>query len=168
MTIDLTLFGMVLAFGGGLVSFLSPCVLPIVPAYLSLITGLTVGDLKEGDTKVLPKIALDTGLFVADFTVVFVLLGLITTAVGDAVFQNQETLTRISGALVILMALYLAGSQILMAPSLYHLYLPLTISRSPSPSMSPQATLKVSSLSSDTKAGEVSNIPPLLRYTMFG
>lgn len=107
------------AFGAGVISFLSPCVLPIVPAYLSLITGLTVGDLKEGDTKVLPKIALDTGLFVAGFTVVFVLLGLITTAVGDALFQNQETLTRISGALVIVMALYLAGSQILMAPRMY-------------------------------------------------
>ena len=107
------------AFGAGVISFLSPCVLPIVPAYLSLITGLTVGDLREGDTKVLPRIALDTGLFVAGFTVVFVLLGLITTAVGDAVFQNQETLTRISGALVILMALYLAGSQILMAPRMY-------------------------------------------------
>lgn len=107
------------AFGAGVISFLSPCVLPIVPAYLSLITGLTVGDLKEGDTKVLPKIAVDTGLFVAGFTVVFVLLGLITTALGDALFQNQETLTRISGALVILMALYLAGSQILMAPRMY-------------------------------------------------
>lgn len=107
------------AFGAGVISFLSPCVLPIVPAYLSLITGLTVGDLKEGDTKVLPKIAVDTGLFVAGFTVVFVLLGLITTAVGDVLFQNQETLTRISGAIVILMALYLAGSQILMAPRMY-------------------------------------------------
>lgn len=107
------------AFGAGVVSFLSPCVLPIVPAYLSLITGLTIGDLKEGDTKVLPRIAVDTGLFVAGFTVVFVLLGLITTALGDALFQNQETLTRISGALVILMALYLAGSQILMAPRMY-------------------------------------------------
>ena len=107
------------AFGAGVISFLSPCVLPIVPAYLSLITGLTVGDLQEGDTNVLPRIALDTGLFVAGFTVVFVLLGLITTALGDAVFQNQETLTRISGALVILMALYLAGSQILMAPRMY-------------------------------------------------
>jgi cytochrome c-type biogenesis protein len=107
------------AFGAGVISFLSPCVLPIVPAYLSLITGLTVGDLKEGDTKVLPRIAIDTGLFVAGFTVVFVLLGLITTAVGDVLFENQETLTRISGALVILMALYLAGSQILMAPRMY-------------------------------------------------
>lgn len=107
------------AFGAGVISFLSPCVLPIVPAYLSLITGLTVGDLREGDTKVLGRIALDTGLFVAGFTVVFVALGLITTAVGELLFDNQETLTRISGALVILMALYLAGSQVLMAPSLY-------------------------------------------------
>ncbi len=107
------------AFGAGVLSFLSPCVLPIVPAYLSLITGLTVGDLQEGDTKVLPRIAVDTGLFVAGFTVVFVLLGLITTAAGDVLFQNQATLTRISGALVMLMALYLAGSQILMAPRMY-------------------------------------------------
>ena len=61
------------AFAAGIVSFLSPCVLPIVPAYLSLITGLTVGDLQERDTKVLPRIALDTGLFVAGFTVAFTL-----------------------------------------------------------------------------------------------
>lgn len=116
---DAASVGLLTAFAAGIVSFLSPCVLPIVPAYLSLITGLTIGDLKEGDTKVLPRIAVDTGLFVAGFTVVFVLLGLITTALGDALFQNQETLTRISGALVILMALYLAGSQILMAPRMY-------------------------------------------------
>jgi cytochrome c-type biogenesis protein len=107
------------AFGAGVISFLSPCVLPIVPAYLSLITGLSVGDLREGNTRVLPRIAIDTALFVAGFTVVFVLLGLITTAVGDALFDNQETLTRVSGGLVMLMAAYLAGSQVLMTPRLY-------------------------------------------------
>src|SRR5262245_23648270 len=94
------------AFGAGIISFLSPCVLPIVPAYLSLVTGLSVGDLEEGRVKVLPRIAFDTTLFVAGFTLVFVLLGLITTAAGEALFENQDTLTRISGALVILMALY--------------------------------------------------------------
>jgi cytochrome c-type biogenesis protein len=107
------------AFGAGVISFLSPCVLPIVPAYLSLITGVSVGDVREGNVKVLPRIAYDTALFVAGFTVVFVLLGLITTAAGEALFENQKTLTRISGALVILMALYLAGSQLLMTPRLY-------------------------------------------------
>jgi cytochrome c-type biogenesis protein len=107
------------AFGAGVISFLSPCVLPIVPAYLSLITGLSVGDVREGNVKVLPRIAYDTALFIAGFTVVFVLLGLITTAAGEALFENQETLTRISGALVILMAVYLAGSQLLMTPRMY-------------------------------------------------
>jgi cytochrome c-type biogenesis protein len=108
-----------IAFGGGVISFLSPCVLPIVPAYLSLLTGLTVGEIEEARPKLLKRIALNTGLFVLGFTVVFVLLGLATTAIGDAVFDNQSTLTRISGGLVLLMALYLAGSQLLTTPRLY-------------------------------------------------
>jgi len=107
------------AFGGGIISFLSPCVLPIVPAYLSLVTGLTVGEIEDAEPKLLGRIALDTGMFVLGFTVVFVLLGLVTTAVGKAVFENQSTLTRISGGVVLLMALYLAGSQILTTPRLY-------------------------------------------------
>ncbi len=107
------------AFGGGVVSFLSPCVLPVVPGYLSLITGLTVGELQENDPRRMPRIAMETGLFVAGFTAVFVTLFLTTWSVSDRLYQNQETLTRISGALVIVMALYLAGSQLLMAPRLY-------------------------------------------------
>jgi cytochrome c-type biogenesis protein len=109
------------AFGAGVISFLSPCVLPIVPGYLSLITGLSVGEIRDANLQAhyLRRIAFYTGLFVAGFTVVFVLLGLITTAVGSALFRNQETLTRISGGLVLLMALYLAGTQILTTPRLY-------------------------------------------------
>lgn len=107
------------AFGGGIISFLSPCVLPIVPAYLSLITGLTVGEIEDAQPKVLGRIAVDTGLFVLGFTVVFVIFGLSTTAISDAVFENQSTLTRISGGLVLLMAAYLAGSQLLTTPRLY-------------------------------------------------
>jgi cytochrome c-type biogenesis protein len=107
------------AFGGGIISFLSPCVLPIVPAYLSLVTGLTVGEIEAARPKVLKRIALDTAMFVLGFTVVFVLLGLTTTAVSDTLFENQETLTRVSGGLVLLMAIYLAGSQLLTTPRLY-------------------------------------------------
>jgi cytochrome c-type biogenesis protein len=112
-------FYVLTAFGGGIISFLSPCVLPIVPAYLSLVTGLTTGEIEQARGRELRRIALDTGMFVLGFTVVFVLLGLTTTAVGEALLENQETLTRISGGVVILMALYLAGSQLLTAPSLY-------------------------------------------------
>lgn len=107
------------AFGGGIISFLSPCVLPIVPGYLSLVTGLSVGEIETARRKTLVRIALDTALFVLGFTVVFVLLGLVTTAAGQELFENQETLTRISGGLVLLMAAYLAGSQLLTTPRLY-------------------------------------------------
>jgi len=107
------------AFGGGVISFLSPCVLPIVPGYLSLITGLSVGEIQEPQRHYLKRIAVNTGLFVLGFTVVFVLLGLIATTAGSAIFRNQETLTRVSGGLVLLMAIYLAGSQILTTPRLY-------------------------------------------------
>ncbi|HXY92218.1 MAG TPA: cytochrome c biogenesis protein CcdA [Acidimicrobiia bacterium] len=107
------------AFGGGVISFLSPCVLPMVPGYLSLVTGLSVGEIREGSPHYLKRIALNTALFVLGFTVVFVLLGLLTTGLGSALFRNQDTLTRISGGLVLLMACYLAGSQLLTTPRLY-------------------------------------------------
>jgi len=107
------------AFGGGIISFLSPCVLPIVPGYLSLMTGLTVGELTETRTRALRSILVNTAGFVAGFTLVFVILGLVTTAVGKSLFENQVTLTRICGGLVLLMALYLAGSQLLTTPRLY-------------------------------------------------
>ena len=108
-----------IAFGGGIVSFLSPCVLPIVPGYLSLITGISVGELREGSPRYLVRIAINTGLFVLGFTIVFTLLFLSTTAVSGALFRNQEVLTRVAGGLIVVMAVYLAGSQLVMAPALY-------------------------------------------------
>src|SRR2546421_2870136 len=80
------------AFGGGIISFASPCVLPVVPLYLSLITGLSVGELRERESRHLARIALNTGLFVLGFGSVFVLLGLVFTTAGHAVFVNQDTL----------------------------------------------------------------------------
>lgn len=107
------------AFAGGVVSFLSPCVLPIVPGYLSMVTGLDVAELEEGAHHHLARIARDTGLFIAGFTVVFVLLQLTATTVGQAVFRNRVVLTRVSGLVVLSMALFLAGSLVLKAPWLY-------------------------------------------------
>ena len=109
----------VAAFGGGVVSFLSPCVLPLVPAYLSMITGLEVSEVREGGGEHLGRIARDTGLFVAGFSVVFVLLGLSASAAGQTLVHHHILLTRISGALVVAMAVFLAGSLILKLPWLY-------------------------------------------------
>ena len=107
------------ALGGGVVSFLSPCVLPIVPAYLSVITGLDVAEVKEGDRRNLPRIAWHTGLFIAGFSAVFMLLGLTATALGRSALRNQALITRLSGVLILAMALYMLGSLVLRAPGLY-------------------------------------------------
>lgn len=107
------------AFGGGVISFLSPCVLPIVPGYLSVITGLSLGELHDGRSANAGRIAYMTALFIAGFTFVFVLLFLTTWSLSDSVARHQDTLTRVSGGLVLLMALYLAGSQLLTTPRLY-------------------------------------------------
>jgi cytochrome c-type biogenesis protein len=110
---------MIVAFGGGVISILSPCVLPMVPGYIALVTGLEVRDVQAGRARDLGRIAAMTGWFALGFTAVFVLLGLAASTVGQNLFDNQTLLTRISGALVLVMALYLAGSQLLMAPRLY-------------------------------------------------
>lgn len=102
-----------------MVSILSPCVLPLVPGYLSVVTGLSVAEVQAGDTKTLPRIAITTVWFAVGFTTVFVLLGLLASGIGQSVFRNQAMLTRISGAVVLVMAAFLAGSQLLRAPRLY-------------------------------------------------
>jgi cytochrome c-type biogenesis protein len=109
----------VVAFGGGVASFASPCVLPVVPAYLSTISGIDLADLSSGARQHLAKIVRDTLLFIGGFGVVFVLLGVSATAAGETLFKNQRLLTTVSGVLVIVMALVLAGSLVLRAPGLY-------------------------------------------------
>jgi cytochrome c-type biogenesis protein len=106
------------AFGGGLISFLSPCVLPIVPGYLSLVTGLDVTEIEEGASKNLVHIARDTGLFIAGFTTVFLLLQLSATAVSRVVFRNHIVLTRVSGLILLSMGLFLIGSLVLPGEAL--------------------------------------------------
>jgi len=101
------------AFGGGLVSFASPCVLPIVPAYLSVVTGLDVAEVRSGPRHHLGRITRDTTLFVAGFSAVFILLGLSATAVGQVLFRNHVLLTRLSGVAVLVMAAFLVGSLVL-------------------------------------------------------
>lgn len=107
------------AFGGGLISFLSPCVLPIVPAYLSMVTGLDVASLRSGPSRHSGRIVRDTGLFVLGFSAVFVVLGLGASAFGGAFVHHQAALTKASGVVVVAMALFLLGSLVLRAPWLY-------------------------------------------------
>jgi cytochrome c-type biogenesis protein len=116
---SITIFSYVAAFVGGLISFASPCVLPVVPGYLSVISGLDFAEIQRpGRTNTFP-IVRDTGLFIAGFGSVFIALGVSATAFGRLVVDNQAALTRISGALVLAMALFMLGSMYLKAPWLY-------------------------------------------------
>ena len=97
------------AFGAGVLSFISPCVLPLVPGYLSLMSGMTgaeLADARGGDQR---RILRATLLFVAGFTVVFVALGASASAVGDVLFAHRRGLNQITGAIVVVMGLFLAG-----------------------------------------------------------
>jgi cytochrome c-type biogenesis protein len=115
---DVNLFAYLAAFGGGVVSFLSPCVLPLVPGYLSMVTGLDLAALQDARTPV-RRVVGTTALFVAGFGAVFVALGASASSLGRALGERQELLTRVSGALMLMMALFLLGSLFLRAPWLY-------------------------------------------------
>lgn len=107
------------AFAGGFVSFLSPCVLPIVPGYLSMITGADVTASAEGAPRHLGRVVRDTSLFIAGFSAVFVALGLSATTVGQVLFRNQALLTRAAGLVVLAMSLVILASLVVRSPWLY-------------------------------------------------
>jgi cytochrome c-type biogenesis protein len=117
--VSATGIGYLAAFAGGLVSFASPCVLPVVPAYLSIITGLEFSEIERGSRPRLGRIARETGLFITGFSLVFIILGLTATTLGQALVHRQALITRISGLLVLAFALFIAGSLVLKTPLLY-------------------------------------------------
>ncbi len=99
-----------LAFLAGLVSFVSPCVLPLVPAYLSFLSGSTIEELQGRPDPRARAAALAHALaFIAGFTIVFVLLGATATFIGAALRENQILIARIGGVVVIILGLQMLG-----------------------------------------------------------
>jgi cytochrome c-type biogenesis protein len=96
------------AFVAGLVSFLSPCVLPLVPGYISMLSGIGVEQLKEGQA---PRGGLLTSAlaFVFGFSVVFITFGASASAVGSFLVRNRSLLAPLAGALIVLFGLHLVG-----------------------------------------------------------
>jgi cytochrome c-type biogenesis protein len=95
------------AFGAGLLSFASPCVLPIVPGYLGFITGMSIDDLRGGASRravVVPALS-----FIAGFTLIFILLGASATLLGSVLIRYKLWIARAGGLLVILLGLHLLG-----------------------------------------------------------
>jgi cytochrome c-type biogenesis protein len=102
--------GVAVAFSAGLFSFLSPCVLPLFPSYLSFITGMSVADL-TGDIAPAARrrILLHAIAFVAGFSMVFIALGATFSAAGQFLLEHREGIRRLGGALIVLFGLYIAG-----------------------------------------------------------
>jgi len=97
------------AFVGGLVSFLSPCVLPLVPGYVSLVSGTGVEELRHSGASSRRSVAMHSLLFVLGFSVVFVALGAIASSVGQLLGQHLSLLTRVAGSIVVILGLHMTG-----------------------------------------------------------
>ncbi|MCL5977773.1 MAG: cytochrome c biogenesis protein CcdA [Nitrospirae bacterium] len=102
---------LLMAFGGGLLSFFSPCVLPVIPSYVSYITGISFEDLTgEQDKGRIRKVTLKNSLsFIAGFSLIFILLGASSSFLGSILSDYQDTVRKIGGVLIVVMGLYIAG-----------------------------------------------------------
>jgi cytochrome c-type biogenesis protein len=97
------------AFFAGLISFLSPCVLPLVPGYLSLISGAGLEELKAPEANLMRRVMVNSIAFIVGFSVVFIALGLAATEVGQVLGIYKHLLARIAGVVIIIFGLHLTG-----------------------------------------------------------
>jgi cytochrome c-type biogenesis protein len=100
--------GIPLALAAGLVSFLSPCVLPLVPGYLSTVIGVTPADLKEGVG--MRRVMVPSLLFIASFSSIFILLGLSATVIGSSLNAHKHALQQAGGAVIVAMGMIFLAS----------------------------------------------------------
>ncbi|MFO0774482.1 MAG: cytochrome c biogenesis protein CcdA [Nitrospiraceae bacterium] len=99
------------AFSAGLLSFVSPCVLPLVPSYLSYITGLSVEQLADADTRTQNRwgIIVNSLIFIAGFSSVFIAFGASASYIGQALIVYQDYLRKLGGLIIMVFGLYLLG-----------------------------------------------------------
>lgn len=99
--------GLAAALFAGMVSFLSPCVLPLVPGYLSAVTGVAAADIEDADWRTVIPPSL---IFIASFSTIFIILGLSATGISQALRTNLATLNKIAGVLIIAMGILFVAS----------------------------------------------------------
>jgi cytochrome c-type biogenesis protein len=100
---------LITAFGAGILSFISPCVLPIVPGYLSFISGVSIEDLKEKKSKAANRVLVNSLFFVLGFSVVFIALGASATFVSNFLNEYMHIISKVAGALIIILGLHFIG-----------------------------------------------------------
>jgi cytochrome c-type biogenesis protein len=105
-SVDTTVFA---AFAVGFVSFISPCVLPLVPGYLSAISGVTIEEMR-GQERQVGKVLGPAIIFCLSFTVMFVALGMSATGIGSTLHDHQDTLNRIAGWLIVVLGMFFVAT----------------------------------------------------------
>jgi cytochrome c-type biogenesis protein len=100
--VDTTAFA---AFAVGFISFISPCVLPLVPGYLSAVSGVSIAEFQTGQSKA-ERVLLPAAVFCLSFTVVFVALGMTATGIGSTLKDHRATLEHVAGALIIALGVF--------------------------------------------------------------
>jgi cytochrome c-type biogenesis protein len=109
---------LVVAFAAGVLGFLSPCIVPLIPGYLSFVSGLSLGDMSmEERRRHLGRVLVATLLFVLGFSVIFTALGASASALGNIVLDNRQWMSRVGGVIVIVLGLAVLG--IIKLPGLY-------------------------------------------------
>jgi cytochrome c-type biogenesis protein len=97
------------AFLAGLISFLSPCVLPLVPGYVSLISGVGVEELKSAQGQLMRRVMVNSIGFILGFSIVFITLGAVSTGIGQLAASYKHTLSIVAGVIVIIFGIHLTG-----------------------------------------------------------
>lgn len=97
-----------MAFIGGALSFLSPCILPVAPGYLAIVSGISLANLQTGEFSK-DRVIKGTLAFILGFTIVFVTLGIGSSFLGQLLRANRNWLTRLSGLVVVILGLHQAG-----------------------------------------------------------
>ena len=107
----------VAAFVAGLVSFVTPCVLPLVPGYISLVSGIGVEEMRRADARLRRSVLLNAVLFICGFTAVFMALGAVASSIGQLVQRHFAILSKVAGMIIIAFGLHKTG--VVTIPVLY-------------------------------------------------
>jgi len=98
------------AFGAGLMSFFSPCILPLLPVYLSMLSGFSASEIMKGDAKVVTrKVVGNAAIFIAGFTLAFALMGAAASGIGELLAEHRYLLMKVLGAVMVLLGVHMTG-----------------------------------------------------------
>jgi cytochrome c-type biogenesis protein len=101
---------LIAAFGAGFLSFVSPCVLPLIPGYLSFVSGVSLEEMRdEAATAARRRVIVTSLFFILGFSIIFVALGATASVIGKFLFRNESILNKVAGILVIVFGLHTMG-----------------------------------------------------------